>query len=317
MLTRAMAQDSNAPAFPTWRDLWNSTDELGSLLERGDAALRKRARGNQRMPCWENTDDREAINQALPRAVGTAFDAVAGEVSAARPLPEESATIAKPLANFLAAQARESDEERRVWAVEEVGGGPRAAWLKLEGILKLAFQEGDFFHKFYAVTSAAMHGRTLRGVDLVVDHKRTLAGARFCGLLVLERLCDRNEEMNHLAETFKLFVRLEHAAAVGGTTRARTDSEARKAFGLLEGKLQPGTDYVGSGTAEDPFRLGPHLEFYIGSRALLQQLGVEPDTCMRRQDQSLDGSHCDRWQTPSRDYWFSTDDRMMAGASAI
>ena len=128
--------------------------------------------------------------------------------------------------------------------------------------------------------------------------------SRFVGLLVLERLCGRDGEMDHLSPALILFGQLNHAASFGGTSAATTDVMAQQVFGLIKEVLQPGVDYTGEGTADSPFRIGSHLQFHQASYAVLMQMGVDVTNCPRVLDHSVAGCRCDRWQASDRDYWF-------------
>jgi hypothetical protein len=79
----------------------------------------------------------------------------------------------------------------------------------------------------YALASAAIHGRSGRGSELVLDVSGVTMQARLIGLLLLERLCDRDEEMDHLSSALVQLQRFEHAANFGGTSAATTDTMAQ------------------------------------------------------------------------------------------
>jgi hypothetical protein len=184
------------------------------------------------------------------------------------------------------------------------GGDVRTAWLNLDKVVKGAFTDDARLSTYYALASAAMHGRRGRGRDIVLDAQTLTMGAQFDGLLILERLCYHDEEMYYLARALSQFVRLSHAAGFGGTAAAITDVMAQQAFGRLDRVLVPGTDYTGDGTAESPFRFGSHLQLHQASRAFLEQVGIDVANCPRVLDRSVAGFLCDHWKTPARDYWF-------------
>ena len=131
-------------------------------------------------------------------------------------------------------------------------------------------------------------------------------------LLVLERLCSRDEEMDHLALALRQSVQLDHAASFGGTPAAATDVMAKQTFGLIEGYLVQNIDYSGEGTRESPFKPGAHLQFHQVSYELLAQLGVDVADCPRVLDHDVAGRRCDRWQASDRDYWFQIPDVIQA-----
>jgi hypothetical protein len=155
----------------------------------------------------------------------------------------------------------------------------------------------------HALASAAIHGRKARGIDLLLGGARVSLQARRLGVLILERLCDPDEERGHMAAALMQMVRIEHAANFGGTATATTDVMARQAFGHIEAPLRPNIDYWGEGTKEDPFRFGAHLQFHQASRTLLKEIGLDVGKSMQMLDDDAAGRLCDRWTGPERDYW--------------
>lgn len=253
--------------------------------------------------CVRSLIEHRALAVWLPSQVGLSFDRLASDLEAAASLPERASEVAQPIANFLAAQAMKSSEEQRAWVMEE-HGDVRTAWLNLGNVVKGSFAEDDRFHVLYALASAVLHGRLDRGQDLMVN----LAGARrhanHLGLLVLERLCNRGEEMDHFSSAFTQYARLEHAADFGGTQAALDDAMARHIFGHVEEQLTQGTDYSGQGTADSPYNIEPHLQFHSACYSLLRQMGGDPGQDTRTLEHNAAGYLCDRWSSSERDFWF-------------
>jgi hypothetical protein len=90
------------------------------------------------------------------------------------------------------------------------------------------------------------------------------------------------------------------------SAQAATDRIAQEVFGLAGNKLLPGVDYTGEGTADSPFCINSHLEYYRTSHALLAQLGVDMTTFLQSLGRDATGRLCDRWSTQDREYWFQT-----------
>ncbi|MDE2127144.1 MAG: hypothetical protein KGJ62_11185 [Armatimonadetes bacterium] len=253
--------------------------------------------------CVRSLIEHRALAVWLPNQVGEALDGVAAEIKAAGKLPHSASQAETALANFLAGQGRETKEERRAWLLT-AHGTVRVARLNLRNIVEAAFPGDDGFRRLYALSSAAMHARSSRGIDLLLHVAETTTSARCVGLLVLERLSNRDEEMDHLSAAVIALFRLEHAAAVGGASAATTDRIARQVFGHLDEALIPGADYQGDGTKESPFSLASHLEYHQASRALLKQLGIDVASSRRVLDHDASGHLCDKWFGPDREYWF-------------
>lgn len=253
--------------------------------------------------CVRSLIEHRALAVWLPNQIGSALDALAADLEATAPLPEIASEVSQPLANFLAGQAKKSKEDHRAWVMEEQGG-LRTAWLNLKNIVGAAFSQEDRFHALYALSSAVLHGRYARGCDLMIDAAQTRSQANCLGLLILERLCSRDEEMDHLSTALTHWVRLEHAADFGGTLAASSDVMAKQAFGNVAGTLRLGIDYSGLGTADSPFCIEEHLQFHHASYALLRQIGVDPAQSSRILDYDSAGRLCDHWSSSGREYWF-------------
>jgi hypothetical protein len=252
--------------------------------------------------CVRSLIEHRALVAWLPNELGGSLDVMAKGLEAAASLPDSAVEVAQPLANFLSVHAGRGVEDQRSWVVNE-NGGTRTAWLRLDKIVKAAFAEEDRLHKFYALASAAMHSRSQRGCELVFNYENEIINARFVELLSLERLCDRDEEMDYLALSLQLFMQLDHASRFGGSSTASTDTMAKQVFGRSEEALILRVDYTGDGTRASPFKFAPHLQCHQASYALLRQLGVDVANCRRVLDHSESGIPCDRWQAVDRDYW--------------
>jgi hypothetical protein len=285
--------------------------ELAMLLDQSKAnafriqLVRQIARGNSLgvLLSIRSLIEHRALTVWLPETVRRSLGDVAVQMRANQPLPQaEAAHLEQQIANFLTVQAKGSQEARRPWTVEE-NGGARNAWLNLGGIVRAAFPEDDQFRKIYALASAAMHGRTSRGIELL---RQTASGefAGGLGVVVLERLCEPHEDMSPAVAAAIVAIQLTHAERFDASSHAATDLMAQQIFGRIDQPLVSGVDYFGEGTADDPFRIGAHLQFHTASFALLNQLGVDNERSQRQLSVDSTGRLCDRWQAPKRDYWF-------------
>lgn len=285
--------------------------QLAMLLDQTKAAafkvqlVRQLVRGNPlgTSLCMRSLIEHRALVVALPVQVTEAIDAVAKEVRATEPLPEVARQVSKPIIDFLATNVTLTRDEQRAWVVEE-DGGVRKGWLNLNAMMNRAFDKDDRFHRIYQIASAEMHGRRMRGVDLMTRRDAADDWSRSIAMLVLERVCNRQQERDHLFSAAIQIQRLDHAAKAGGTTIAETDSAARSAFGLILDRLVQGIDFDGDGTADRPIRFRQHLEMQTASYAFLRQKEIDPLVCRRTLLRANSGRLCDRWQTPIGDFWF-------------
>lgn len=296
--------------------------QLAMLLDQAKAAafkvqlVRQVVQGNSlaALLCVRSLIEHRALAVWLPNQVGTSLHSVAAQIQAAGKLPQSAGLAETALAKFLAGQGKQTKEERRAWIMTEQGD-VRLAWLNLRNIVDAAFAGDDRFRRLYALSSAAMHARSCRGIDLLLRAADMTNYARRVGLLVLERLSDWDEEMDHLSAAAIASVRLEHAAVLGGASAAPTDRIAQQVFGHFDEAFVSGVDYWGDGTKENPFTIGSHLEYYKASYALLGQLGVDVGSSKRVLDHDASGDLCDRWHGPDREYWFKAPiDRWETGS---
>jgi hypothetical protein len=210
--------------------------------------------------CVRSLIEHRAFAVWLPKEVGVSLDALASEVQAANPLPRNAVKVEDSLAKFLAAQAKASKEQQRSWVMVE-GGGVRTARPNLGRIVEEAFPEDDRFHTLYALSSAAMHGRSGRGSDLMLGGENRAMQTRRIGLLVLERICGRDEEMDHLSAALVQSVRLGHTADFGGTSAAATMSWPKKRSASWTGRSYQASTIQVRAPRRAPFASVPILNF--------------------------------------------------------
>ncbi|MBY6082050.1 hypothetical protein [Ruegeria arenilitoris] len=254
--------------------------------------------------CVRSLVEHRALAMWLPKEVELSMDKLATRLMASSAPPDDATKeVSQPLANFLASQAKKTREDRREWVLEE-SGNIRVAWLKPDNIVRSVFGDGDRFFGYYELASAVMHGRTARGVDLAFNFAKSRTNARHAALLVLERLCDKNETLGYLAAAMAQWKRLDHAAGFGGTFAAESDTMARQAFGNQTAAFRKDLDYMGDGTENSPYQMKEHLEYYASTRELLRQLGADLFAAQRFLDFDSTGRMCDRWSCSERDHWF-------------
>jgi hypothetical protein len=292
--------------------------DLAMLLDRTKAnalkiqLVRQIARGNSlgTMLCIRSLIEHRALVVWLPNAVGCSLDDLSEEVRAGQPLPEvKTAQLEQHLAKFLTFRAEGSYGALRPWTVSQ-DGGIRKVWLNLGAIVKEAFSEDDRFRKIYDLSSAVLHGRLYRGVDLA--HAPSLGNhAAALGILFLERLCHPDQDMGPSFAAAMVAILLDHAARLGGTAQVATDLAARQVFGRINEPLVAGVDYSGTGSADDPFQIAQHLQFHQASRFLLTQLGVDLTTSRPVLTLDKQGRLLDRWHAVGQEYWFLVDHAIM------
>ena len=255
------------------------------------------------MHCVRSLIEHRALSIWLAEEIGVSLTSIASELHARAPLPKGAARIDRNLADVLVLQGKSRLEDQQAWVMRE-DGGVRTAHLGLRNIVKDAFADGDKFQTFYALGSAAIHGRATRGYEIVLDPSALILRTRILGLLVLERICDRDEEMDYLSAALRHFVLLDHAASIGGTSTLATDAMAREVFGRFEGGFLAGMHYTGTGTKECPFRFESHIQPDTAALELLKQIGVDTTDAWIEADIDPSGGVLIGWRVPGRTYWF-------------
>jgi len=252
--------------------------------------------------CVRNLIEHRAMALSLPEKIKSTLDLLADDLRAAEPLPQNASYVEQLLMNALIHQSRNTAEARRAWTLREGRSDGMTTWLNLDNMIA-AFSEEDRIRTLYALGSAAMHGRTYRGQDVMRDGPGLCESACGVGLLVLELLCDFEKEMTHLSVAMVQSMRLSHAANVEGTMAATSNTMACQSLGIVHDILT-GLDYAGDGSEENPIRYASHLEFFAATHALLRQLGVDPEAAVRVLDGVSAGYLRDRWSSGGRNFWF-------------
>ena len=293
--------------------------ELAMMLDQVKARalraqlLRQITRGNSVgiMHCVRSLIEHRALSIWLTEEIGVSLASIASELRARAPLPKGASRIDRDLANVLVLQGKSRLEDQQAWVMAE-DGGVRTAHLQLRNIVKAAFADGDQLHTFYALGSAAIHGRVTRGYEIALDPSELISRTRILGLLVLERICDRDEEMDYLAASLRHFVLLDHAASIGGTSNLTTDAMATEVFGQIEGGFVAGMHYTGLGTEECPFRFESHIQPDTAALELLEQIGVDTTDAWIEAGTDPSGSVLIGWSVPGRTYWFHVSTKTSA-----
>lgn len=250
--------------------------------------------------CVRSLIEYKAVANWLVNRLALQWAEISRRVKPDADLPTQAAQIEQAIAKFLTG-TQGSKENELPWTTREVHGR-RAIHLSLLDVVDKAFGSNDRFKKIYDIASAAIHGRSYRGLDLLAQNNDGLLNLISLAVLVLERLCDPNERKDLIAQAFVLNTNIEHAAVRGGTAAAASEVQVKGAFGHFEGKLKSGRDYTGEGSRELPFRLRSHLQFHQASQILLQQMNVE--WTHRQLKKGADGSFCDCYQAGEREWWF-------------
>ena len=155
-------------AFPSWRDHWAKREGLAPLLAEADKALRRRAKGNHRLPPLPNFDDGEA---------GTAVLAMRAWAGGEPPRnPSDRPRIARRIRNVL----------RSIWPAVL---WPR--WLFLEQAFLDGSASGDLLFTALTLRTMCEEVQRLLALDLSAESLAALAAS--------DRIEDRNRVQTHFS----------------------------------------------------------------------------------------------------------------------
>lgn len=176
--------------------------------------------------------------------------------------------------------------------------------ISLPTLVADAFEESSAISKGYDLASAAIHGRTLRGRELLRDRSgRKAAWAYVTGLTVLDWVCNIREQKAYWFPAMQIMMNAKHAARQIGKVAPQDRRKARQIMGAYEGNLKPGKDYTGDGTKASPILFRENLLYYSAIHRFLEQMIIEPtESCMLDSDDH--GRFCDRYTARDRDWWF-------------
>jgi hypothetical protein len=171
---------------------------------------------------------------------------------------EATAKIQNELARFLSG-TMSTAENRAPWAEIKPG-------INVTSAVFGAFKDSPLLQSEYDFSSAALHGRLMRSLELCVPNKDYETNILFRGLRCLDILCEKDLAGNHLRQSIRLWSDLRNAA------RALSENESPQRQALVQAlgavaKLKIDRDFSGKGSSEtDPivFRspLHYHSAFY-------------------------------------------------------
>jgi hypothetical protein len=253
--------------------------------------------------CVRSLVEHLAVCRWMVRHFGMALAEIQQNAHAGQDFGRGTEELEKSIRKFLAGQTATSPGEIRSWATD-ASDGQINEYLRLSQVVADAFPEHSTFGRLYKITSAAMHSRLLRGIELTQAWEYHSRQAERLGVSVLDALLDYEEDHSTLMAATAYSTILMSASNHGGTATANCDAEARHIMGFAGEQMISDRDYTGSGTYTDPFILNPRYHFHIKSYDLLFQLGIDNKKANRRLSRDANGKMCDLWSTPNREYWF-------------
>lgn len=189
--------------------------------------------------------------------------------------------INSDLAVFLTG-SKGSLEEHRDWGERWSVSG--SASLGMLEVVEKSFRDRADIRKIYDISSAMVHGRLMRGVEILsteVSSKNYLANL-FRGICVADLVCDDDTQMSLRSRAARMSLRLKSLETAMG--RGDRSSEALERATLAMDSLQVGSHFSGTGKKDDPIKFADGVPYYEGFYRYCSQLGL--DSSKRRLEQS-------------------------------
>jgi hypothetical protein len=176
--------------------------------------------------------------------------------------------------------------------------------ISLPTLVKEAFNKSNDICRLYHFSSAAIHGRILRGKEFLKDRSGREAG-RSCltGLIILDWICSTEVAKDYLYPAFQIMMNAKHAALQSGRVGTDDRRKAQQMMGNYDGNFKLGKDYVGDGSKSSPIEFKEHILYYPAAAHLLEKMKME-STSIPTLDHDDNGRLCDRYVGQDRDLWF-------------
>jgi hypothetical protein len=256
--------------------------------------------------CVRSLIEHRAVRDVLLNRLGKAWDSTAVRARPGSPLPEQASGLDRQLGKFLAS-TKGSAEYPAPWSMTEEEGR-RVVSVNVMAAVAEAFPPNGSFRSIYDLTSAVIHGRQCRGVDLATEGISSLGlTASVIGVAVLDAMLADAPLLRREYALLKFSI--DNVMQHGGTAAATVSSrvQLQQSFGnFSSAELKAGRDYTGTGTREDPYQLGPHLgeapAYLSAHEQLLRQLGIEI-TKIPPIESCGEGALCDHYVDGALECW--------------
>jgi hypothetical protein len=174
--------------------------------------------------------------------------------------------------------------------------------LSLPSAIEIGLEHDEVLRHLYDYGSDVLHGRRVRGVELLPPTDSMFVTASLSrALMTLDQLCGRDASLNVAAGAELLRLRME-------VLERALDGDGEDSSGPIHralahrGKLKLGRDYTGSGTREDPYIFIDELSYQDAFPRLCVQLSL--DTIPSRSEISKPGWIMDVVQGEGREHYF-------------
>jgi len=159
-----------------------------------------------------------------------------------------------------------------------MGTAERAApWAELKPGINVtsavasAFKNADHLQSEYDFSSAALHGRLMRSLELCFPNKEFVDNIIFRGVRCLEWVCSRDLKGDHLRHSLQIWSYLKNVVRVMKEYDQLQRHTLVQAVGAVT-KLKPVRDYSGNGSsASDPIIFRGPLHYYLAFRQYCEQ----------------------------------------------
>jgi hypothetical protein len=252
--------------------------------------------------CVRSLIEHRATVVMLPKRIAQKWIETAKRFQPGASMPQSIQEMDRTIAKLLAGQ-RNSVEPLLPFATRE-DGKPVTVSISLPTLVADAFEQSSAIANGYDLASAAIHGRALRGKELLRDRSGRKANlACLWGLTILDWVCNLGERRAHWFPAMQIMMNAKHAARQIGKLEPQDPQKVRQVMGAYEGNLKLRKDYTGDGTKASPILFREHLFYYPAVHRFLKQMNVDlagPGVA----DHNDNGRFCVRYTGRDRDWWF-------------
>lgn len=228
----------------------------------------------------------------------SSWDNISKRVSSGELSESHLKQIDKALADFLTG-SRGGVENDRDWSNGWASAGQNG--LGLMQMVDASFGKSSNLSTLYDITSAMVHGRIMRGVEVLSTPResRYLFKNLSRALFIVDHICQDDIQLDLRSRCLRMTMRLKNVA--GAMTVEPHSAQLLERATLSMGTLKPGKHYLGTGTKGDPYRFRVGIPYYEAFYKICPSLGLDPT---KRRSAMIEGRLLDEVDGGSESTYF-------------